>query len=1047
MNCVLLDMNWKALAIGLITFEQNKLSPLYRAILLTAFLLSACTIWGQSLSTYSFTHYGMVNGLASNEVFSVVQDRAGYLWIATNNGLQRFDGIHYKTFRHQRKNIKSLPSNVIIKLLVDAKDNLWIITNSGDIGIFDKDRFLYKNVPVIVQHPGVAEGGERRFITDEYGNLFLSIRGGEVLRFDERKGQFVSIYSFIPLKKEWGITSLSQQPGTQKYWLGLQSGGLVIYNKKTGNLSYTGHNIEAEPAIEVCGPKSDFAYSFFDRQGRVWFHQWGGGFPYCVQYDPNRKENPLQKFEFITTLRTYNELRGFTQLSDGRIGVYGVKIMAFFNESENRFEIIPNDFRNEQGIVYESLTGLFEDREKNIWVGTQENGLYRFNPSRQFFTNVPHTSRSKGGIGDGSVMSFIETKNGDLLTGTWEDGPFRYTSNLKNIRTGFRDSAKVGVPYLWSLCASADSNIIWMGSQPGLYTYDQSKNTVLFRNPPQLQNRTVRQVVEDKSGNLWLGMHGFGLFRWFNPKDRNKDSVLKVTETGNAMANRLMIDKQNVVWLGTGNDGLFAFDGSSGRLLRRWKTGTGIEGNMIGNSVMALLEYNDSLTLIGTLGDLFFYSRNTNRLSALRLPDALMGNISSLEKDDEGFIWIGTTNALYRWHPKIRTLVLFNRQDGISNDRFGLSASYKMKDGRLLFGNSNSFICFNPKDIRLNDVAAPVVFTGIEVGKTELRVDSVIALDELVVGYKDNSLNITFSPLIFSTSSLIQYKMEGIDDEWKIADKDNRASFPFLPSRRYTLLLRTLNAEGVPFEKPTILHIRIKPPFWQTWWFYTLLAIGVATLLYRFDRQRMKRKEGLQRVRTDIAAGLHQEINTALNNINILSEIARLKSDKEPQKSKEYLEQIHTKSHNMIIAMDDMLWSLDPENDSMSKTISRIKEFTDALTQRHGVIIELLIDKKVEKLELDMKMRHEAFLLFKEGLRSLVEAGTGRCIVHLAVEKAKLLFTIEFENEGCSMQQLNNLLHRRDIEARLHALGAKLDVQLHKSRSIFLLQLPLGIKG
>lgn len=196
-------------------------------------------------------------------------------------------------------------------------------------------------------------------------------------------------------------------------------------------------------------------------------------------------------------------------------------------------------------------------------------------------------------------------------------------------------------------------------------------------------------------------------------------------------------------------------------------------------------------------------------------------------------------------------------------------------------------------------------------------------------------------------------------------------------------------------------------------------------------------------MRTDIADGLHQEVNTALNNINILSEIARLKSEREPQKAKEYLEQIHDKSHNMIIALDDMLWSLDPENDAMEKTVSRIREYADALMQRSGAVIELLIDKKVERMQLNMKLRHEAFLLFKEGLRSLIDAGTKFCIVHLTAERGKLLFTIEFDNEHCNMQKLNNLLQRHDLEERLDALDAKLDVQLHKSRSMFMLQLPL----
>jgi hypothetical protein len=145
----------------------------------------------------------------------------------------------------------------------------------------------------------------------------------------------------------------------------------------------------------------------------------------------------------------------------------------------------------------------------------------------------------------------------------------------------------------------------------------------------------------------------------------------------------------------------------------------------------------------------------------------------------------------------------------------------------------------------------------------------------------------------------------------------------------------------------------------------------------------------------------------------------------------------------MIIALDDMLWSLDPENDTMDKTIVRIKEYADALMQRSGATIELLIDKKVERLQLNMKLRHEAFLLFKEGLRSLIDAGTKLCIVHLTFERGKLLFTIEFENEYCNIPKLNNLLQRRDMEERLQALRAKLDVQVHKSRSVFMLQLPL----
>ena len=405
-----------------------------RSFFLVFAVLFISLLKAQVSSTYSFTHYGMEEGLSSNEVFSVLQDRIGYLWIGTNNGLQRYDGVHFKTFRHNEKDPQTVPSNIINSLTLDQKENLWVITAAGDVGIFDKQNFKYKAVPVKTRSQVINVFSEKRLITDEYGNVFLSIRGGEVLKYDEKKGQFTSINNFIPLKSEWGITSLSQQPGTQKYWMGLQTGGLVIYNRQTGNFSYTGHNIEKEPAIEICGPKSDFAYSFFDNKGRVWFHQWGGGFPLSMRYDT--KKNVLQKYELITTLKTYHELRGFMQMSDGRVALYGMKMLAIFNEAENKFDVIPNDYRNGQGINYEGVTAVVEDREKNVWIATQDNGLYRFNPSLQYFTNIFHYTRDGSKIGKESVMSFIQMNNDDILNGVWGRRPYSIQLRIEKCSVG-----------------------------------------------------------------------------------------------------------------------------------------------------------------------------------------------------------------------------------------------------------------------------------------------------------------------------------------------------------------------------------------------------------------------------------------------------------------------------------------------------------------------------------------------------------------------------------------------------------------------------------
>lgn len=1034
-------MNCSGTGSGWITFGANKPYHLLRVFPLLFFLLAGMCSAGQSPSSFYFTHYDMQDGLASNEVFDVVQDRTGYLWIATNNGLQRFDGVQYKTFKKQRGDAHSLPANVIYKLLIDQKDNLWISANNGTVGLFDKNSFRFTHVPIRVSDSSVLTSNHR-FTTDEFGNVFLILRGSYIFHYNEKKKAFTPISEFIPVETSWTYTSFSHQPGTQKYWMGLQTGGVVIYNGKTKNVSYIGHNVEGEPAVEACGPKSDFAFSGFDKKGRVWFQSWGAGFPLCNQYDPAKGVKGLKQFEFISSLKSYHEYRGHVEQRDGRIWVFGTRLLAYYKEAEEKFELLPTDNLNNTGLSIDAVSQLYEDRDRNLWVATQSQGLYRFNPSTQHFSNFYHKARTKPGVGEGTVMSFMQTQNGDLLTGAWEDGLFRYNSQLKNTPLGFKDSSKFGMPYVWSMCSSRNGKTIWMGAQPGVYAYNQGNNTWAFRNPAPLANYTVRQVAEDEKGNLWLGMHGRGIFYWTDPFQTANDSVLQIAEAGNAMVNRILVDRTNTVWVATGDKGVLVLDGNTGRLKKHWIKGSSAQGDVIGNAVMGFVDYSDSLLIVAGITQLYFWNRQTQTLREWLLPEGFLGNVAALETDGSGHVWVSTTNGLYRLHPKKKTMVIYNRNDGMGSDRFVLSGSYKLRDGRLVFAAENSFTVFDPKILSASEPATPVVITGIQVGRNDLRVDSIVALNGLVLPARDNYVSINISTLHYVNDHRIVYKMEGIDDDWRVAERSNRISYPYLPVGQHTLLLRSVNAEG-EFSNTTRLSIQIKPPWYQTWWFYTLIAIGFIAELWWLDRQRSLRKKGLQKVRTDISDNLHQEVNEALNNINILSEIARLKSDKEPEKAKEYLEQIHNKSHNMIIAMDDMLWSLDPENDSMDKTISRVKEYADALMQRHDVVIELGIDKKVEKLVLNMKLRHEAFLLFKEGLRNIVEAGTGYCIVHLATEGAKLLFAIEFENDGCDMQKLNNLLQRRDMGIRLQALGAKLDVQLHKSRSQFLLQLPL----
>ncbi|MBL7727035.1 MAG: hypothetical protein JNM68_05090, partial [Dinghuibacter sp.] len=389
--------------------------------------------------------------------------------------------------------------------------------------------------------------------------------------------------------------------------------------------------------------------------------------------------------------------------------------------------------------------------------------------------------------------------------------------------------------------------------------------------------------------------------------------------------------------------------------------------------------------------------------------------------------------------------VKFMRTDGIDNDHFTLTSSYMLPNGRMFFGSTNQFVSFNPVDIKLNTRFPEVVVTDCSLMNIPLRVDSLLQLDRVELAYKDNSLVIGLSTLQFISTHLIRYKLDGFDKNWKQADRNGQAVYSYLPPGRYTLLLKTVNEEGVESPVQQSFRIWVRAPFWRTWWFYGAVALLLFGLLYWYDRERMNRKESLLKMRSNIALSLHDDINVALSNINILSEMARIKTDKEPGKSVEFIEQIHSKSRQMMVAMDDMLWSLSPENDSMEKTVLRMKEYIEELNNREGTRIAMQVDKHVTALKLDMQFRHEAYSLFKTGLSALVKAGVTDSQVDVGIEKNALMYNIVFSNDCCNAQQMTNLMQSQVMAGRLDAVGATIQVEEQKTNSMLTIRVP--VKG
>lgn len=1005
-------------------------------------------IVAQQAKRYSFTNYNVNNGLAAYHTTSVAQDAQGFIWIGTISGLQRFDGNRFLTFRHIPSNKRSIPENNIIQLHYDKQKNLWVLFGNGKIGIFDTHRFTFSESKLELIDPNSLKG-ERKLVEDSDGNLAYVFYLREVATYHKGLNQFSHKHNIVRVPPKWKLVHFSEDIPTKKYYISTDS-GLVVYNRLTKEMSYRGHNQAKESVIDQFGHIPALPWLLVDQQSRFWFQHWpadeGLSFLYC--FDLKLNKPVLQKQHFLQLVgNRYHESKDILQQKNGTIWFSGLNLFARFNEQDNSFQSIPNGYTNAQGISYSRIFTLFEDREENIWVPTNNNGLYVFNPSKQFFSSIKHSNPATGQQGEGGVLSFVPMKNGHLLIGCWGDGIHRYDQKMNEIPVGIKPENVRGFS-TWSMCRLNDDRTIWMGMQPGIFVYDEITGKGIYHDPPILNKRTVRQLAQDRAGNIWVGTQSPGLFKWTASSGANDFNAgfKRIDEIPYTLIEKISVDSKGYIWVCTMTHGVYKIDPANDKIIDHITEDGPPQKRLLINAAAAALEYNDSIMIIVT-GALNIYNTRSNTIRHITSANGLPSEIvMSIEKDRKGFLWLGLLNGLCRMNLEKNSFTYYDRNDGMSNDHFNLVSSCLLPDGKFVFGTSDDFVVFNPNDIITTSTPPDVTVTDFKILNRSVMVDSLLQLSKIELWHDQNSITISYAGLSYLHKGKLvyHYMLEGIDKEWKRGDELNQAVYNYLPPGKYTFKVKAENPDGLSSKNLTGLVIKVYPPFWKSWWFYAVLALCAIILFYGFDRERMRKKEAIQKMRSEIAGNLHQEINTALNNINILSEMAKLKAEKDPHRSKAYFEQIHTKSHNMIIAMDDMLWSINPDNDSMSKTAERMREYVDALKNRYQVNIDILVDKDVESLELNMKLRHDAFLLFKDGIKTVIQAGAKNCKVHIGCEGSMLLYTMQFDNKGCDMQQLNNLFNSQDMEKRLDSINARLSVQVHKSSSMFELEMPVG---
>lgn len=823
-----------------------------------------------------FYHIGRAEGLASSVVKAVVQDSRGFWWIGTDNGLQRFDGHHFRTYRHRRKEPGALPHDQIETLFFDREQRLWVLTARG-LCRYDEttDRFG----PVLIANTGHPS----EFFQDSRGAVWLAVAKSRVL-YRLSPGQ--TRWEPLPLPFELSGNGIAEDRITGDVWFAAMD-GVAFFSKKDRTFRHSGLHPAAHPVFSRAEmPES----MLIDRDNRLFI--W--------------KSN-------ILPARDSFAIRW--QLPSGAAQAYGCPPARgkLFQSSDGVLRFILNgpgphwcmqyhpgteiwayqdaypDGPYRPDFPYEGLHHVYEDREHNIWLSTS-NGIFVFNPRAQHARTIRQAEDAAGGVHTVKfIQTCLETREGNIWLGTYFQGLYALDRNFRLLKKYWHagDAGQASIKSnnnnynsIWSLYQDRWGHI-WAGGQHGtLQQFDAAGKLLRKWQPAAMNRETIRCIAEDDAGHLWFGtQHGLLVRR------DAATGVFAVCANIGYSINQILPNGTNTLWVAA-HTYLYRWDISEGKWTGQWSPGgqlPDIADKSAG--IGGLTVWNDSL-LLAHGGGLFFFHQNTCKFRAAEGMEALPSKqISVLLKTSPRQIWLGTLVGLAKWDPDSATVVTYDAKDGVLNDEFReINAGIRLRDGRVLMAlHQEGFLVFHPDSLADRAPPPDVQITGIQVFDRQLYQPSNVAPE---LRYDENYLSIGFSVLSWRQAGQLRYRyrLEGYDRDWTDNGTKRFATYTGLPPGYYTFQVQAKSREGVLSAGITELRLHIRPPWWLTIWAYTaylLLAGGLLVALYRFLlRRRLEHAESirlkeLDAIKTRLYTNITHEFRTPLTVISGMADQVR----------------------------------------------------------------------------------------------------------------------------------------------------------------------------
>jgi ligand-binding sensor domain-containing protein/signal transduction histidine kinase len=1000
------------------------------------------------MSDLRFTHLTTNDGLSQGYVVDILQDRRGFMWFATRDGLNRYDGYTFVVHKHDPNDPGSLNSNFLQDLMEDEHGNLWVATNTGvsrfNLTTERSNRYLHDP-----NNPDTLSGASVKSIAeDSRGYLWFGTEDSGLDKLDPRTGTFTHYRNDTDGAFVGRITQVIAGHGGDIWFVGER--GLFHLNQQTGRIT--------RPPATTHGLSADSVYE--DEAADLWLLTTSPVVG-LVRYD--RRAERLTSYPLaarapraggvLASTTSGGSLNGLLA-ADGHKGLWvpSSEGLSYFDRRTERFtHKFHHEDANPHSLDSNAIFSVYQDRGGVLWVGTENAGLNILNFRQgQFFPNR-HRAADPNSVSPGRVKAIHQDRDGVVWVGFFPralDRVNRKTRQTVHYLPGGGDEKTLGAGTNVNSIYRDPSGYLWVGGGgSGLDRVDERTGRFKRyrhdeRDPRSVISNNVYTIYGDRRGQMWVGLQG-GISR-FDPATNSFVNYRPVPENPASLANTVWViyqDRSGALWAGTWGGVLIRFD-EQAKAFVSYTPDSRDPRRLNGGGINTILEDRTGTLWVGTFDGLYRHDRRSGAFARYTEREGLPSStIRCILEDGLGRLWLSTQKGVSRFDPARGTFRNYDVSDGLQSNEFS-TGCFQAEDGEMFFGGSDGFNAFVPENVRDDAYVPPVVITDFSIFNRPVRVgaESVLKkaipyVESLTLPYADNVFSVEFAALSYANShkNRYRYRLEGFDPDWNEVDSKHRlATYTNLGPGEYVFRVQGSNSDGVWNEAGAALSILITPPWYRTNAFRAGCVALVLALLGAAYQYRMRQvRHAFARTfevrvgeRTRIARELHDTLLQSFHGLLLRFQTASYLLPDRPEQAKTELNRAIEQAAKAITEGRDAVQGLRTSALEQHDLAMAIRTVGDELAESTSPPRrpEFRVDVEGQPQELRLMVRDEIYKIAAEGLRNAF-GHSQASQVEVEIRYDSDQFRMRVRDDGRGIDQ--GLLAARDIAGHYGLRGMR----------------------